>query len=63
MLESINNNKIVYQLTVEDLQTVAKATLERTLTNNEISLLEEIIGDYIDWFDVIHCAIISKLHK
>ena len=56
-------DKIIYQLTVEDLQTVAKATLERTLTNNEISLLEEIIGDYIDWFDVIHCAIISKLHK
>lgn len=47
-METHEFDKIIYQLTVEDLQNVANDQLNRDLTNEEIKLLEEIIGDYID---------------
>lgn len=56
-----NLDKTIYQLTVEDLQNVANDVLERELTENEINLLEEKIADYIDWYDVIHSAIIHNI--
>lgn len=55
--------KVVYQLTVEDLQNVADDTLGRFLTVNEIKLVEEKIGDYINWYDAIHNAIIQNINK
>jgi len=58
-----NLDKTIYQLTVEDLQNVANEVLERELTENEINLLEEKIGDYIDWYDIIHSAIIHNIKK
>lgn len=58
-----NMDKTIYQLTVVDLQNVANDVLERELTENEINSLEEKIGDYIDWYDVIHSAIIHNIKK
>ncbi len=52
-----NSKRIVYSLNVEDIQTVAKEVLERQLTESEIALVEESIGDYIKWFDAIEFAI------
>ncbi len=49
--------RIVYALTVEDLQNVAQEVLERELTEKEISQVEESLGDYITWFDAIEFAI------
>lgn len=37
--------KIIYHLTVEDLQNVANDELSRDLTEEEIKLLEDKIGD------------------
>jgi hypothetical protein len=50
-------NKVVYSLTVEDLQTVALEVLERELSEVEIAKVEEKLGDYIGWFDAIELAI------
>lgn len=57
-MEAINLDKLIYQLTVEDIQTVAKDVLKRELTESEIKLIEEKISDHIDWFDAIHNVII-----
>lgn len=56
-------DKIVYQLTVEDLQNVANDELSRDLTEEEIKLLEDKIGDYIDWYEIISSAISNHIQK
>jgi hypothetical protein len=52
-----DSERIVYSLNVEDMQKVAEEVLERKLTKKEISVVEDSIGDYIDWFDAIEFAI------
>lgn len=56
-------DKIIYQLTVEDLQNVANDNLNRDLTKEEIEVLEDKIGDYIDWYEIISTAIFNHIHK
>jgi len=55
--------RIIYQITVEDLQKVAHDDLNRTLTDDEINLLEEKIEDSIDWYDIISMSILNNIHK
>lgn len=53
-----DEDKIVYQLTVEDLQDVAIEEYGRELSPNEIEMVAEKIGDYFpDWYEKIHFAI------
>jgi hypothetical protein len=35
------------------LQTVAEQELERELTDEEIKIVEERLGDYVDWYGAI----------
>ena len=58
---NVDIDKIIYQLTVEDLQNVADDTLGRKLSEKEIAVLEEKMGDYINWYDLIHSAIIQNI--
>ena len=58
---NVDIDKIIYQLTVEDLQNVADDTLGRKLSEKEIAVLEEKIGDYINWYDSIYSAIIQNI--
>ena len=51
------SRKTVYELSVEDLQHVASEVLERELTNEEIAVVGNVVGDYIDWFQAIENAI------
>ena len=53
-------DKIIYSLNIEDIQTVAKEELDRELTDEEIALVEDTVGDYIKWYDAIHFAIKVK---
>jgi hypothetical protein len=50
-------DKVIYSLTVEDLQAVALEVLERELSKDEIAKVEEKLGDHIKWFDAIELAI------
>jgi len=52
-----NLDKVVHQLSVEDLQNVAEKELGHKLTAEEVSLLEDVLGDYIPWYDCISTAI------
>ncbi len=50
-------DRTVYEISVDDLQRVAKEVLERELTDEEIAAVGNSVGDYIDWFQAIENAI------
>lgn len=55
--------RIVYSINVEDLQTVAEQELGRELTDEEIKIVEERLGDYIDWYGAIALTLGEVIRK
>ncbi len=49
--------RIIYQLTIKDIQNVAEQELERELSDDEIVLIENRIAENIPWYDAIADAI------
>ncbi|GIZ15782.1 hypothetical protein [Capnocytophaga catalasegens] len=60
-MDDINYEKSIYTLTIEDLQKVADDVLNRKLTLSEIEILEDRIGDYIDWYSIIDLLIFDNI--
>jgi len=58
-----DNERIVYSINVNDIQEVANEVLDRDLTKKEIRLVENSIGDYIDWFQAIEDSIHKHVTK
>jgi len=56
----MNKNKIIYSINIEDVQNVAEQELERKLTAKELRLVEDKIGDCINWYEAIHNAIYAS---
>lgn len=57
------NDRIVYSINVNDIQEVAQQVLERNITKEEVILVEESIGDYLDWFQAIENSILERITK
>ncbi|MEK0337292.1 MAG: hypothetical protein QQN41_07655 [Nitrosopumilus sp.] len=55
------NQKIVYSLNVDDIQTVAQLEIERELTREEIVSIEDSIAENIGWYDAIAAAINDQI--
>ena len=56
------NDKVVYALTVEDLQVAAKVFYGRELSAEQIEVVSDKIGDYFtDWLDKVEIAIDNTL--
>lgn len=53
--------RIIYQLTTEDVQQVAEEQFGRKLTSSEIEKLEDPIAENISWYDAIEAAIKDTL--
>ena len=53
----IDTEKIIYSINIEDVQNVAEQELERKLTAKELRLVEDKVGDYINWYEAILNAI------
>ena len=53
----MDNERIVYQLIVEDIQNVAYESLGRKLTLKEIEKVENKLGDTVPWYNAIEAAI------
>ncbi len=51
------DSRIVYSLNVEDIQTVAVEEFGRALTKDELEIIEDNLGDHIQWYDAIETAI------
>ncbi len=54
--------KIIYSLTVEDVQTVANQEIGRSLSSEEIENIEQLIAEKIKWYDAIDEAITEKIN-
>lgn len=50
-------SKIIYSINIEDVQTVAEEKLGRKLNHKELKIVEDKIGDYIDWYEAITLAL------
>ena len=57
----MKNKKIIYSLTVEDIQTVALQELDRNLLPAEIEKIKEVIAEKINWYDAISNSINEKI--
>jgi hypothetical protein len=54
-------SKIIYSINIEDVQNVAEEELERKLTKKEVKIIEDKLGDYIDWYSAIDFAIRNEV--
>ena len=50
-------NCLFYSINIEDVQNVAEQELERQPTEEELRLVEDKVGDYINWYESILNAI------
>ena len=55
--------RLIYSLSYEDVQTVADEYLGRPLSENEIVGIEDAIAERIDWFGAIAEAISAEIEK
>lgn len=62
-MENGGNERIVYSINVADIQEVANEFLERDLTEEEVVLVEDSLGDYIDWFQAIENSILKHVKE
>lgn len=56
-----NNKEVIYSINIEDLQKVSNRVIGRPLSDAEVDLIGESVGDNIDWFEVIENAIHQHL--
>ncbi len=61
-MKNDNDRKIVYSINVDDIREVANQVLGRNLTKEESALVQDSVGDNIDWFQAIENAIRKHLH-
>lgn len=57
----INPSKIIYSINSEDVQNVAEQEFGRKLTEKELKVIQNKIGDYIDWYEAINTAITNNI--
>jgi len=56
-------DRIIYSINVGDIQEVANQVLERDLTKEEVVLVENSVGDYLDWFQAIENSILEHVKE
>lgn len=57
----IDGDKIIYSICIEDVQNVAEQEFGRELTEEELKIVEDKIGDCFNWFDSISDLIHDEL--
>ncbi len=57
----MEQERIIYSLNIEDVQTVASEILDRHLSTNEIAQIEDALAERINWFEAIAGAISENL--
>ena len=53
--------KVIYQKTIEDIQTVAVEEIGRELTDDEVQAIEDTVAANINWYDAVADAISGKI--
>lgn len=57
----IDTSKIIYSINIEDVQNVAEEELGREFTEKELKIVEDKLGDYIDWYSAIDNTIRNEI--
>lgn len=57
----IDISKIIYSINIEDVQNVAEEEHGRKLAKKELEIIEDKLGDYIDWYSAIDIAIQNEI--
>lgn len=57
----MKSNKIIYSLNLADIQTVAKETLNRKLSDVEVESILDSIAEKIHWYEAIQYSIIENI--
>ena len=59
----MEQERIIYSLNIEDVQTVTSEILDRHLSTNEIAQIEDAVAERIDWFEVIADAVSERIEE
>lgn len=59
----MRKDRIIYSLNIADVQNVAQQELGRDLTDNELKIVEDKIGDQFDWFEAIASVIGTHIEQ
>lgn len=54
--------KVIYSLNIEDIQNVAQRSFGRILNEQELTIVENKLGDYIPWYEFIEATIDNHLN-
>jgi hypothetical protein len=57
----IDTSKIIYSLNIEDVQNVAEEEFERAFSKKELKIVEDKVGEYVDWYGAIERTIWNKV--
>jgi len=57
----IDTSRIIYSINIEDVQNVAEKEFDRELSKKELKIVEDKIGDYIDWHGAIEMTIRDRV--
>jgi hypothetical protein len=58
---NMNTTRIIYSINIADVQNVAEEKLGRKLAKKELKIIENKIGDYIDWYSAIDMAMQNEV--
>ena len=56
-----SDKKIIYSINIEDIQNVARKSFGRILNQQELTIVENKIGDYIPWYEFVEATIDNHL--
>lgn len=57
----MDTSRTIYSINIEDVQNVAEEELGRRLSKRELEIVEDKIGDYIDWYSTIDLTIQNEI--
>ena len=59
----MRNNRIIYSINIEDVQGVALQECARKLSETELKIVEDKIGDQFNWYEAILSTINLHIEK
>jgi hypothetical protein len=59
----MKKSKIIYSINIEDVQNVADQEIGRKLTEEELKIIEEKIGDSFDYYETIASLISAHIEQ
>ncbi|HXI22567.1 MAG TPA: hypothetical protein VNG71_01750 [Pyrinomonadaceae bacterium] len=59
----MKDEDIIYSLAIEDIQNVAKESLGRNLSEDEVKTVVQVVENRIPWYEIIDDAITESIRS